>query len=238
MKYSRNADNISVSVVIPAFDEERTVGLVVRRTRQVLEGLGLSFEVIVVDDGSDDDTASVCEKYGARVIKNGHRMGKGTALRVGFRACRGDVIVTLDADGSHKPKEIPRLLKPIFNGGFDMVSGLRVFSSIGSAGRKFRLLGNFVLSYFISWFARRKVIDSQCGFRAFRADVVRGMELSSRRFEIETEMLVEVIRSGRRFVEVPIIVRDALGSSKVNVVVDGLIIFWKTFSSIVFPQRK
>lgn len=238
MKYSRNVGNVSVSVVIPAFNEERTVGWVVRRTCQVLEELGLSFEVIVVDDGSDDDTALVCEKYGARVIKNGHRMGKGTALRMGFHACRGDVIVTLDADGGHRPEEIPRLLKPIFNGGFDMVSGLRVFSSISSAGRKFRLLGNLVSSYFISLFARRKVVDSQSGFRAFRADVVRGMKLSSRRFEIESEMLIEVIRSGRRFVEVPLIIGDALGPSKVNVVVDGLIIFWKTFSSIIFPHRK
>lgn len=239
MKYSTNVGNVSVSVVIPAFNEERTVGWVVRRTCQVLEELGFSFEVIVVDDGSDDDTALVCEEYGAKVIKNGHRMGKGTALRMGFHACRGDVIVTLDADGSHEPKEIPRLLKPIFNGGFDMVSGLRVFSSISSAGRvKFRTMGNLVFSYFISLFARRKVVDSQSGFRAFRADVVRGMELSSRRFEIESEMLIEVIRSGRRFVEVPIIVRNASGSSKVNVIVDGLIIFWKTFSSIVFPQRK
>jgi len=239
MKYSRNVDNVSVSVVIPAFNEEQTVGWVVRRTCQVLEELGLSLEVIVVDDGSDDDTALVCEKYGARVIKNGRRMGKGTALRMGFHACRGDIIVTLDADGSHEPKEIPRLLKPILNGGFDMASGLRVFSSRSSVRRvKFRVLGNLVSSYFISLFAKRKVVDSQSGFRAFRADVVRGMKLSSRRFEIETEMLIEVIRSGRRFVEVPIIIGDALSSSKVNVVVDGLMIFWKTFSSIIFRHRK
>lgn len=226
-----------MSVVIPAFNEKQTVGWVIHRTCQVLEELGLSFEVIVIDDGSRDDTALVCEKYSARVIKNEHRRGKGIALRMGFRACRGDVIVTLDADGSHRPEEIPHLLKPIINGGFAMSIGLRVFSSRSSARVRFRMLGNLIFSHFISLFARKKIVDSQCGFRAFRADVVRGMELSSRRFEIESEMLVKAIRSGCPFVEVPINVRDASSSSKVNVVVDGFIIFWKTLLSVIFPHR-
>ena len=230
-------DKTSVSVVIPAFNEEQTVGLVVHRIFQLLEELGLSFEVIVVDDGSDDDTALVCEKYGARVIKNGRRMGKGTALRIGFRACRGDVIVTLDADGSFKLEDISRLLKPIINDDFDVSIGLRVFSFEHSARVRFRMLGNLIFSYFISLFARRKIVDSQCGFRAFRADVVRGMELSSRRFEIESEMLIKAIRAGFRFVEIPVTVRDNLGSSKVNVVMDGFMIFWKILLNVLSPSR-
>jgi glycosyltransferase involved in cell wall biosynthesis len=115
---------------------------------------------------------------------------------MGFRACRGDVIVTLDADGSHRPEEIPLLLKPIISGGFDL--------SIGFSG--------------LIWLG--------------------GMELSSRWFKIESEMLVKAIGDGCRFVEVPITVMDALSPSKVNVVVDGLIIFWKTLLSVIFPHRK
>jgi len=236
IKYSRNVGNVSVSVVIPAFNEEQTVGRVIHHTCRVLEELGLSFEVIVVDDGSDDGTALVCEMYGARVIKNGRRMGKGTALRTGFCACGGDVIVTLDADGSFKDKDIPRLLFPIFNDGFDVSIGVRVFRSGCSPSVKFRMLGNLILSYLISLFAGRKIVDSQCGFRAFRADVVRGMELSSKRFEIESEMLVKAIRGGCRFAEVPIAVSGTLNSSKLNIVVDGFIIFWKTLSSVFFPH--
>ena len=237
MKYSRNVGNVSVSVVIPAFNEESTVGLVVHCIYQVLEELGLSFEVIVVDDGSDDNTALICEKYGARVIKNGHRMGKGTALRIGFHACRGNVIVTLDADGSFKLEDIPRLLKPIINDDFDVSIGLRVFSFEHSTRVRFRMLGNSIFSYFISLFARRKIVDSQCGFRAFRADVVRGMKLSSMRFEIESEMLIKAIRAGFRFVEIPVTVRDNFGSSKVNVVMDGFMIFWKTLLNVLSPSR-
>jgi len=230
-------DKISVSVVIPAFNEEQTVGRVIHRTCLVLEKLGLPFEVVVVDDGSDDDTALICEKYGARVIKNGHRMGKGTALRIGFHACRGNIILTLDADGSFKLEDIPRLLKPIINNDFDVSIGLRVFSFEHSPRIRFRMLGNLIFSNFISLFARRKIVDSQCGFRAFRADVVRGMELSSRRFEIESEMLIKAIRAGFRFVEIPVTVRDNVGSSKVNVVMDGFMIFWKTLLNVLSPSR-
>jgi len=229
--------NVSVSVVIPAFNEEQTVGRVIHRTCLVLEKLGLSFEVIVVDDGSDDDTALICEKYGARVIKNGCRMGKGTALRIGFRACRGNIIVTLDADGSFKLEDISRLLKPIINDGFDVSIGLRVFSFEYPPKVRFRMLGNLIFSYFISLCARRKIVDSQCGFRAFRAYVVRDMKLSSRRFEIESEMLIKAIRAGFRFVEIPVTVRDSPGSSKVNVVMDGFMIFWKTLLTALSSSR-
>jgi glycosyltransferase involved in cell wall biosynthesis len=222
--------------VIPAFNEEQTVGSVIHHTRRVLEKSGFSFEIIVVDDGSDDDTALVCEKYKVRVIKNGHRMGKGTALRTGFYACGGDVIVTLDADGCFMPEDIPRLLKPLSRDGFDVSIGLRVFSLGRSPMVKFRMLGNLIYSYFISLFARKKISDSQCGFRAFKAEVVKVMELSSRRFDIESEMLIKAIKNGFRVVEVPVTVRDALGSSNVNVFVDGFLIFWKTLLGVLLPS--
>lgn len=223
MKYSRNVDNVSVSVVIPAFNEEQTVGWVVRRTCQVLKELGLSFEVIVVDDGSDDDTALVCEKYGSTVIKNGHRMGKGTALRTGFHACRGDIIVTLDADSSHKPEEIPQLIAPILNDGFDFTLGLRAFDLRAPLRVRLSHLGNLVFSFLISLFSGEKVFDSQCGFRAFKSDVIREMNISSRRFEIESEMLIKFLKKRYRFIDVPVTSKFS-GSSNVNVLGDGFLI--------------
>jgi glycosyltransferase involved in cell wall biosynthesis len=223
MKHSRNVGNVSVSVVIPAFNEEQTVGWVVRRTCQVLEESGISFEVIVVDDGSDDYTALVCEKHGARVIKNGHRTGKGTALRTGFHSCRGDVIVTLDADGSHKPEEIPRLMAPIFNDGFDFTLGLRAFDLRGPLRVRLSHLGNLVFSFLISLFFGERVFDSQCGFRAFKSDVIREMNISSRRFEIESEMLINLLKKEYRFVEVPVTSKFT-GSSNINVLGDGFLI--------------
>lgn len=233
-KDSTNQASVSVSVVIPAFNEEPTVGDVVRRTHQMLQELALPHEVIVVDDGSEDNTLSVCEKNGAKVVQNGTRMGKGIALRQGFRFCNGDVIITLDADGSHRPEEIPHLLTPIVSTGFDMSIGLRVRASRSSARVKFRMLGNSILSYLISLLTGRKVTDSQSGFRAFKADVVRRMELSSKRFEIESEMLIKAIKGGCRFVEVPINVENSFRASNVNPVLDGSMIFSKILLSL-FP---
>ena len=228
-KSDKGEDTPAVSVVIPAFNEELTVGKVVQRTCQVLAELNLSFEVIVVDDGSRDGTAMVCEMSGAKVVRNGRRMGKGTALRKAFDICRGDVIVTLDADGSHRPEEIPSLMAPILNGGFDVALGTRAFG-LGSPLRvRFSHLGNLIFSFLISLFSGERVFDSQCGFRAFRSHVVKGMDISSRRFEIESEMLIKFVKKKCRFTEVPISGKFS-GSSNVNVLADGFLILGKILS--------
>lgn len=227
-----------VSVVIPAFNEHSTVGSMIQDTFQVLRELGVPCEVIVVDDGSCDSTAVVATLNGATVTRNNHRMGKGAALRRGFSKCRGDVIVTLDADCSHLPKQIPDLLTPILNEGVDAVFGFRVFNPEKPSASNLRFLGNAFFNHLVHLVTGSRITDSQCGFRAYRADIVKRMRLSSRRFEIESEMLIKVIRSGCRFVEVPITTRHALGSSKVNIVVDGLIIFGKILLSVVVPHGK
>jgi len=220
-----------VSVVIPAFNEELTVGQVVLRTCQVLEELNLPFEVIVVDDGSHDRTAFICEKSGVKVLRNEYRMGKGMALRKAFNVCRGDVIVTLDADGSHQPEEIPCLVTPILNDGFDVALGSRVFSLGSSLRVRFNHLGNLIFSFLISLFSGQRFLDSQCGFRAFRSHAVKGIDISSRHFEIESEMLIKLVKKKYRFVEVPI--RSKLsGSSNVNVLVDGFLILGKILSCV------
>jgi len=228
-KSDEGEDPLAVSVVIPAFNEELTVGKVVKRTCQVLAELNFPFEVIVVDDGSHDGTAIACEMSGAKVVRNGRRMGKGTALRKAFDICRGDVIVTLDADGSHRPEEIPRLIDPILNDGFDVALGTRAFD-LGSPLRvRFSHLGNLIFSFLISLFSGERVFDSQCGFRAFRGHVVKEMDISSRRFEIESEMFIKLVKTKCRFTEVPISGKFS-GSSSVNVLADGFLILGKILS--------
>ncbi len=235
IKYDTRSDRVRdspvVSVVIPAFNEELTVGKVIQRTCHVLEELNFPFEVIVVDDGSHDQTALVCERRGAKVVRNGHKMGKGIALRKAFDVCRGDVIVTLDADCSHWPKEIPRLIAPILNDGFDVTLGSRIFDLRSPLKVRIRHLGNLIFSFLISLFSGEKVLDSQCGLRAFRSHVVKEMNFSSRRFEIESEMLIKLIKKKCRFVEVPIGGKFSRARmSNVNVLIDGLMIFLKILS--------
>ena len=113
-----------ISVVIPAYNEEKNIGEVLSKTISVMESLGSSYEIIVVDDGSIDRTLEIASTYKVTVLSNGRNKGKGYALRKGFQHARGDVIVTIDSDGAHDPKDIPEMLKPIFNGA-DVVSGSR-----------------------------------------------------------------------------------------------------------------
>jgi hypothetical protein len=135
-------------------------------------------------------------------------------------------------DCSHRPEEIPRLMTPILSDGFDVTLGSRVFD-LGSPLRvRFSHLGNLIFSFLISLFSRERFSDSQCGFRAFRSHLVKGMDISSRRFEIESEMLVKLLKKKCRFVEVPISSRFS-GSSNVNVLLNGFLILRKILSCVV-----
>ena len=113
-----------VSVVIPAYNEEKTIGDVISETISVMESLKLPYEIIVVDDGSTDDTGQIAARYKATVLFNGKNQEKGYALRKGFQHAQGDIIVTIDSDGARNPKEIPDLLHPLLNG-IDMLAGSR-----------------------------------------------------------------------------------------------------------------
>ena len=114
----------AVSVVIPAFNEESTIGDVIRKV-QTVSGLGsVPYEIVVVDDGSSDKTVVVAKSHNARVISNWRNRGKGVALKKGFECALGDIIVTIDADGSHDPRDIGKLVRPILDGA-DVVLGCR-----------------------------------------------------------------------------------------------------------------
>lgn len=114
-----------VSIIIPAKDEEASIGKVLKEINNVIKDTkNYRFEVIVVDDKSKDKTGTIAEKYKAKVIRNKGKSGKGKALAIGFKHSKGDIIIMLDADGSHIPKEIPNFLKKL-NEGYGLVVGSR-----------------------------------------------------------------------------------------------------------------
>jgi len=195
--------NNVVSVVIPAFNEEKTIGRVIEETIQVMENLGLPYEIIVVDDGSEDRTWEEASKYKVTVLSNGRNRGKGYALRKGFQHASGDIIVTMDADGSHKPKEIPELLNALIEGA-DIAAGSRFLGKNENHTSKLHVFGNYLINLTIMALTRKTITDSQTGLRALKRDFLQKISLESEGYEIETEITVKGLKNGFVLKEIPI----------------------------------
>jgi glycosyltransferase involved in cell wall biosynthesis len=222
-----------VSVIIPAYNEEKTIGNVIEETIQIMDSLGLPYEIIVVDDGSTDRTKEEASKYKVTVLSNGRNRGKGYALRKGFQHAQGDIIVTIDADGSHKPKEIPDLINPLFNGA-DIVAGSRFLGDGQNHTSKLHILGNHLINMTIMVLTRKLVTDSQTGLRAFKRNFLEKISLESCGYEIETEITVKGLKNGFKFHEIPInCKRREYGISKLRMLSDGVKIFKTILKSAV-----
>jgi glycosyltransferase involved in cell wall biosynthesis len=154
-----------VSFALPAKDESKAVGATVQGIRSLFP----EAEVLVIDDGSEDDTAAVARAAGASVITHPYSMGNGAAIKTGARHATGEVIVFMDADGQHDPADIPRLLERLEQG-FDMVVGARGNASQASMGRG---LANRFYNRLASWMVGQRVQDLTSGFRAVKSDKFR-----------------------------------------------------------------
>jgi glycosyltransferase involved in cell wall biosynthesis len=138
----------SVSVIIPAYNEANTVGDVISDTISIMETLNLPYEVLVIDDGSTDSTGLVVSQYKVSLISNDKNYGKGYSLRKAIQHAQGEIIVTLDSDGEHKPKEIPDLLHPVLNG-IDLASGSRFMGNSKEQTTKLKQMGNSLFNIVI-----------------------------------------------------------------------------------------
>jgi glycosyltransferase involved in cell wall biosynthesis len=215
-----------VSVLLPAHDEAATITDVVQRCRACVPGL---CEVLVVDDGSTDETAERAEAAGARVLRLSPNRGKGGAVRYAAPFVEGEIVVLLDADGQDPPEEIPRLLAALEDD-VDLVVGSRFMGTFeaGSITPVDRL-GNRALTWLFNRLAGTQLTDTQAGFRALRASLLSQLPLRAQRYDLETTMLVEVLRRGGRIVEVPVTrLPRAHGSTGLDRVRDGSRILLQT----------
>jgi glycosyltransferase involved in cell wall biosynthesis len=191
---------VKVSFLIPAYNEEATIG-------EVLERVGrLEFErqVIVVDDGSTDGTASIAEAAGATVIRQRNR-GKGAAIRAAIPLVEGDIAVIQDADLEYDPAEVPSLIEPILVGAADVVFGSRLRGGRPQRAYLFwHLLGNRFLSLLTNVLYNTTLSDMETGYKAFRSEVLRSLDLRENRFGIEPEITGKVCKRKLRIYELPI----------------------------------
>jgi len=215
----------AISIVIPAYNEAQTIGNVIEETLTVMDSLQLPYEIIIVDDGSTDNTRRIATSYKATILYNGKNRGKGHAVRKGFRHAQGDIIVTIDADGSHSPKEIPELINPLFNG-TDVVSGSRFLGTGKHFTTRLNRLGNSLFNITIMILTRKHVTDSQTGFRAIKKQVIDKLNLNSTGYAIETEITVKSLKNGFAFQEKPISChKREYNMSKLKILQDGSRIF-------------
>jgi glycosyltransferase involved in cell wall biosynthesis len=208
----------AVTVLVAAHNEAPVIGEVVRDSLRATP----SVEVVVVDDGSTDGTERAASDAGARVLRLPTKGGKGSAVRRGLSQVRGEVVVLIDGDGQDDPLEIPRLLEAL-RPGVDLVVGSRFIGRFEpGAITPINHLGNRFLTGVINGLFSVRLTDTQAGFKAVRADSLRGLNLSADRFDIEVDLLLRILRAGGRVVEVP--VRRAPrqhGASRLNSLLDG-----------------
>lgn len=205
---------MSLSIVIPAKNEGLVIGSVLESIRQHVPGA----EVIVVDDGSTDNTRAVCLDYGVRVISNPYSKGNGAAIKSGARAAKGDVLVFMDADGQHDAATIPRLLEMLAKG-YDMVVGARSRASQSSAGRA---LANGIYNRLASWMIGHAVLDLTSGFRVVnRILFLRYAYLLPNGFSYPTTITMAFFRAGLNVGYLPIPVHARVGKSHIKLLRDG-----------------
>jgi glycosyltransferase involved in cell wall biosynthesis len=210
-------DLFRLSIVIPAYNEAAVIGDVVRRVFRSLDATDNTFEVLVIDDGSVDETAEVAEEAGAHVIQHPYNIGNGAAVKTGIRNARGEVIVMLDGDGQHNPEDIPRLLEKV--GPYDMVVGARTSESETGVHRD---IANRLYNWLASYVCGRKIEDLTSGFRAIKADIARGfVYLLPNEFSYPSTITLAVMRSGYSLTYVPIRTAQRVGKSKINLLQDG-----------------
>ena len=206
-----------ITILLPAFNEEQAIGQTIGEIKKIFP----YYEVLVVDDGSTDNTRQEALKAGANVWKQPHNIGNGAAIKTGLRYASGDWIVMMDADGQHDPADIERLLQ--YKDEFDMVVGARSKASKTSLHRD---LANKFYNWLASYVTKYKVEDLTSGFRLVKNDTVRKfIYLLPNTFSYPSTITMAYLRSGRSIKYVPIATKARKGKSKIKLFQDGIRFF-------------
>jgi len=202
-------------VVIPTYNESKAIADLTKGIRQQ------NLEVVVVDDGSHDNTAQLAEEHGAIVLRNPSNVGKGASLVKGFRYALSkdfDAVIAMDGDGQHIPQDIPYFLRLAQYSESRILIGNRMHKA--NTMPRVRFLTNRFMSWFISRVAKQKIPDSQCGFRLIKRELLEKLNLGASKYEVESEIIIKASRLGCKIESVPIKTIYNGGKSRINPVID------------------
>lgn len=189
-----------ITIILPTRNEENTIGDIIKQVSKY------SNDILVVDGNSKDSTRSIAESLKARVIIDNGK-GKGAALRMAAKSTSRDVIVFMDADGSHETKDIPKLVKPILESKSDFVIASRMLGGSdelhGTFSNFFRNLGSNLIQLVINYRFNVRLTDCENGFRAIRTKLFHDLNLKSNDFDIEEEMVLKALKKKCKIIEVP-----------------------------------
>jgi glycosyltransferase involved in cell wall biosynthesis len=207
-----------VSIIIPAYNEAETIGVVITKIRKLYP----DFEIIVINDGSTDDTGEVAKAAGAIVYNHPYNIGNGAAIKSGIRIASGEILVLMDGDGQHEAEDIGKLVEHF--PGYDMVVGARPKGQQASWGRA---LGNRIYNGLASYVSKFPVQDLTSGFRAIKTEIAHNLlYLLPNTYSYPTTLTLGVLRSGRNLRYIPInIHKRKKGKSKIKFFKDGLRFF-------------
>ena len=205
------ARNFGISIIIPAYNEESGIKEVVERCKKVLQA---GDEIIVVDDGSKDQTFQIASTLGIKVIQHEKNKGKVGALYTGFAAAKNDVLITIDADNTYPPELIPEMMDSL--GDFDMVVGTR-FRKMWPKNMPFhRVAANKLGAIIASIIVMKKLTDVTSGFRGFRKSMISQLKIHATGLDFEAELTAKAITKGYKYYEIPIAVEERRGVSNLH----------------------
>ncbi len=227
---------MKVTIGIPAFNEEKNIAKMIVKLKKIYD------EIIVCNDGSTDLTGEIAENLGAIVINHKQNLGYGAGINSIIKKSKEidtDILVTFDADGQHKVEDVKKVIEPIKNGDADLVIGSRFLSKTKEKIPEYRKIGINIITKVTNAGLKKKITDSQSGFRAYSKDLISKLDISDMGMGISTEILIKTNSLGFRIAEIPITILYEGKTSTQNPISHGTSVLFSTikYTSIEHPLK-